>query len=65
MFRPILSSSVVKFLAKRLLSSVFAYVVKYIGPLDAHMFLNWCFLFSLVFCAAGLVLECMLCELVL
>jgi hypothetical protein len=49
---------VLKFLARKLLSSVVAYVVKYIGPQYAHMCLSWWVMFSLVvFCAACLVLD--------
>jgi hypothetical protein len=40
------------------LSSVVAYVVKYIGPLDSHVCLSWLVVFSLlVFCAVCLVLS--------
>jgi hypothetical protein len=43
---------------RKLLSSVVAYVVKFIGPLDTHTCLSWWAVSSLVvFCAACLVPE--------
>jgi hypothetical protein len=49
---------VLKFLARKQLSSVVAYVVKYVSPIDALMCLSWWVVFSLVVCcAACLVLE--------
>jgi hypothetical protein len=46
------SSSSVNILAMKLLPSV-VYVVKYIGPFDAHMCLSWCVVLSLVVCSAA------------
>jgi hypothetical protein len=49
---------VLTFLTRKLLSSVAAYVVKYIGLFDAHMCLSWWVVFSLVlFCTACLLLQ--------
>jgi hypothetical protein len=42
----------------KLLFSIVAYVAKYTGPLDSRTYLSWWVGFSLVFCAACLVLEC-------
>jgi hypothetical protein len=44
---------VLKFLTRKLLFSVVVYVVKYIGSLDAHMYLSWWVVFSLVVCCAA------------
>jgi hypothetical protein len=49
---------VLKFLARKLLSPVVAFVVKYIGPLESYVRLSWWVVFSHVMCfAARLVLE--------
>jgi hypothetical protein len=46
---------VLQFLTGKMLPSVVAYVVRYIGPLNAYMCLSWWVVFSLVvFCAAYL-----------
>jgi hypothetical protein len=58
-FKSLNSITTYKFLAMKLLFSAFAYVVKYMNRLDAHVYLSWWVIFSIVvFCAACLVPEC-------
>jgi hypothetical protein len=54
----VLSNLLTFFFARKLLSSIVAYVVKHICLLDAHMCFSWWVVFSLVVCCtACLVLE--------
>jgi hypothetical protein len=49
---------VLTFLGKKLLPSVVTYAVKYVCPIDAHVCLSWCVLFSFVLCCAAKSSRC-------